>query len=96
MKATDNQKQEIIDAYKQGKRILDIEQEYGLSRAALYNILDKGGILPDRANRGEKLRGNTEALGQLYDILTRQEKYVEALEAILKEHNIDLPTEIET
>ena len=95
MKPTDEQKQEIIDAYKQGKRILDIEQEYGLNRAALYNILDKGGVLPDRANRGEKLRGNTEQLAALYDILTRQEKWVEALEAKLKEHNIDLPTEVE-
>ena len=95
MKTTDEQKQEIIEAYKQGKRILDIEQEYGLARAALYNILDKGGVLPDRANRGEKLRGNTEQLAALYDILTRQEKWVEALEAKLKEHNIDLPTEVE-
>ena len=96
MSTTSKQKQEIIDAYKQGKRILDIEQEHGLSRAALYNILDKGGILPDRANRGEKLRGNTEQLAALYDILTRQEKYVEALEAKLKEHGIDPPKEVET
>ena len=95
MKTTDKQKQEIIDAYKQGKRILDIEQEYGLARATLYHILNQGGVLPARANRGEKLRGNTEQLAALYDILTRQEKWVEALEAKLKEHGIDPPEGVE-
>ena len=96
MSTTSKQKQEIIDAYKQGKRILDIEQEHGLSRAALYNILDKGGILPARANRGEKLRGNTEQLAALYDILNRQETWCQMLETKLKEHGIDLPEKIET
>jgi transposase-like protein len=96
MTITDKQKQEIIDAYKQGKRILDIEQEYGLARAALYNILHQGGALPNRANRGEKLRGNTEQLAALYDILNRQEKWCQMLEAKLKEHGIDLPEKVET
>ena len=96
MKPTDKQKQEIIDAYKQGKRILDIEDAYGLNRAALYNILHQGGALPNRANLGEKLRGNTEQLAALYDILNRQEKWCQMLEAKLEEHNIDLPEKTET
>ena len=96
MAINDKQKQEIIDAYKQGKRILDIEDAHGLSRAALYNILHQGGALPNRSNRGEKLRGNTEQLAALYDILHRQEKWCQMLEAKLKEHGIDLPEKVET
>ena len=96
MTITDQQKQEIIDAYRQGKRILDIEDTYGLNRAALYNVLHQGGALPNRSNRGEKLRGNTEQLAALYDILNRQETWCKMLETKLKEHGIDLPEKIDT
>ena len=91
MSITNEQKQQIIEDYKNGKRILDIEDEHGLNRAALYNILHQGGVLPARSNRGEKLRGNTEQLAALYDILNRQEQWCQMLEAKLKEHGIDLP-----
>ena len=90
------QKEQIIAAYKKGLRILDIEEQFDINRPTLYHILNQGGVLPARSNRGEKLRGNTEQLAALYDILTRQEKYVEALEAKLKEHGIDPPKEVET
>jgi len=92
---TKEQKEQIIAAYKKGLRILDIEEQFDINRPTLYHILNQGGVLPARANRGEKLRGNTEQLAALYDILTRQEQYVEALEAKLKEHGIDPPGGVE-
>jgi hypothetical protein len=75
----------IIADYQAGKRVLDIEQEHGVSRATLYWVLDEAGVLPDRLNRGERLRGNTEDLRMLYELISAQEKHVELLEALLVE-----------
>ena len=83
----------IVDAYKKGDRILDIEERFEVNRSTLYYVLDQAGVLPDRANRGEKLKGNTEALASLYEILSAQERYVKQLEGILEANGIEIPEE---
>lgn len=75
----------IVADYKRGRRVLDIEQEYGIPRATLYWVLDKEGVLPSRLNRGEKLRGNTEDLAGLYELIEQQEGLVANLVALLEE-----------
>ena len=85
----------IVNAYQKGKRIIDIEQEFDVRRSTLYYVLDQAVILPARSNRGEKLRGNTEALAALYEILSAQEQYVKQLENLLTEANITIPDHIE-
>lgn len=84
----------IVAAYREGARILDIEQRFEVNRSTLYYVLDQAGVLPDRANRGEKLKGNTEALASLYEILSAQEQYVEQLEKILEANGIEIPEKL--
>ena len=86
--------QKIVEAYERGARILEIEEEFDVARAALYNVLDKAGVLPNRANRGEKLKGNTEALASLYEIIDSKKRYVKQLEGLLETHGIEIPEEI--
>ena len=81
----------IVASYKMGSRILDIEEEFDVKRSTLYYVLDQAGVLPARANRGEKLKGNTEALASLYEILSVQERYVKQLEGILEANGIEIP-----
>ena len=91
---TDETRQAIVADYQAGKRVLDIEQEHNVSRPTLYRVLDQAGVLPERINRGEKLRGNTEDLRMLYELIQAQEEYVEKLEALLAEAGIPLPTDL--
>jgi transposase-like protein len=84
-------REQIVADYKAGKRVQDIENEHGLKRATLYYILDQAGILPDRANRGEKLKGNTEQLAALFELLSAQETYVASLEKLLNDNGITIP-----
>jgi transposase len=85
----------IVAAYKGGHRIHDIEEEFDVKRSTLYYVLDQAGVLPARANRGEKLKGNTEALASLFEILSVQERYVKSLEALLEANGIEIPDELE-
>jgi glycyl-tRNA synthetase beta subunit len=77
-------RQAIVEDYQSGKRVLDIEQEHGVSRATLYWVLDQAGVVASRSKRGERLRGNTEQLAMLYDVITRQENYIDELEALVR------------
>ena len=92
MLPTQETRDKIINDYKKGRRVQDIEDENEITRATLYYILDQGGVLPDRANRGEKLRGNTEQLGALFELLEAQESYVAALEKLLAQNGIEIPS----
>ena len=81
----------IVAAYREGARILDIEQRFEVNRSTLYYVLDQAGVLPDRANRGEKLKGNTEQLAALFELLSAQETYVASLEKLLNDNGITIP-----
>lgn len=70
----------VLADYKKGKRVLDIEEEHGISRATLYWILDQAGVMPDRAKRGERYRGTTEDVAVLYQLIETQAKAIERLE----------------
>ena len=85
----------IVCAYQKGHRIHDIEEEFDVKRSTLYYVLDQAGVLPARANRGEKLKGNTEALASLFEILSVQERYVKQLEGLLEANGIEIPDELE-
>lgn len=78
-------RQGVVDDYKSGKRILDIEEHYGIPRATLYWILDQEGVLPERSKRGERFKGTTEDLTQLFQLVQAQEAYVQQLEELLRE-----------
>jgi len=84
----------IVAAYQKGQRIHDIEEEFDVKRSTLYYVLDQAGVLPARANRGEKLKGNTEALAAIYELLASQEKYVKALEALLDANGVEIPEQL--
>jgi transposase-like protein len=84
----------IVADYNAGKRVLDIEEEHGVNRPTLYWVLDQAGVLPGRTNRGERLRGNTEDLRLLYELIQAQEDYVEKLEALLVAAGIPLPDDL--
>ena len=91
MQFSDEQKIRIVGAYKNGEKIHNIKEEFGVEQSALYRILGQAGVLPDRANRSEKPNGSTEALASLYEILTSREQYVKQLEALLEVRGVPLP-----
>lgn len=83
----------VVEDYKAGKRVLDIEQEHGVSRATLYWILDEAGVLPSRIKRGERLRGTTEELAGLYEVIKAQEQWIETLEHACDAYSEYVPAE---
>lgn len=84
----------IVADYQAGKRVLDIEQTYGVSRPTLYRVLDQAGVLPERVNRGERLRGNTEDLRMLYELIREQEEHILYLEGVNDLYSPYVPEEV--
>lgn len=72
-------------------RILDIEDQFTVSRSTLYSVLESAGVFQPRANRRDEPKGNTEALAALYEIVGVQEKWVTQLETLIVEHGIAIP-----
>ncbi len=82
----------IVEAYKRGDRILDIEEEFGVSRSSIYYVLSKSEIAPARAKTHRRLRGDNRDLVNLYLIIQAQEERIAVLEALLDENGIKVPS----
>ena len=91
MQVDDAKRASIIEAYRKGIRILDIEDQFMVSRSTLYSVLESAGVFQPRANRRDEPKGNTEALAALYEIVGVQEKWVTQLETLIVEHGIAIP-----
>jgi len=95
MQVDDAKRARIIEAYRKGLRILDIEDQFAVSRSTLYSVLDSAGVFQPRANRREEPKDNTAALAALYEIVGMQEKWVTQLETLLSDHGIAIPENLD-
>ncbi len=76
---SDDVKRAVVEAYKRGDKIRDIEEAHGIARATVYWILEQGGVTPNRLQRGRRLVGDDQQLAQLYLLIEAQEKRIKEL-----------------
>ena len=88
----DDVREEIVKWYLDGRKLREIEAHFDVPRATIYWILERDGHAPNRTQRGRRMVGGDQALAQLYQVIGRQEAYIQQLEDLLEEHDIDLPS----
>jgi transposase len=79
---TDDQKLGIVEAYKRGDKIRDIERKFGVARATVYWTLEQAAVTPDRIQRGRRLVGDDQQLAQLYMLVESQHERLAELTEI--------------
>lgn len=74
----------IVQAYKNGTKLRDIEQQFGVARATVYWVLQRNKVTPNRVKPGARLAGDSATLSHLYGMIEAQDMYIKALEAELR------------
>ena len=67
----------IIAAYRQGRKVADIEAEFEVGRSTLYAILKRNGELPSRTYDHVKALGKDAALAGLYELIRHQDRIIQ-------------------
>ena len=67
----------IVAAYREGKKVTSIEQEFGIDRRTLYHVLKRSGLTPNRRPHERDSRDATVA--GLYELIRHQDRRIEEL-----------------
>jgi hypothetical protein len=79
---TTDEIQAIVDQYRKGVKLLDIEREFGITRAHVYYVLDRQGVAPNRL-KSRTLDEQEQLIKRLFEIIESQEAEIARLKALL-------------
>ena len=74
----------VVKDYQAGVKLRDIIERHGVSRSAVYWILERASVTPDRVKRGVRLTGDSQEVAQLYELIQAQHARILELEAELR------------
>lgn len=77
--------------YKDGMKIVDIEETVGLARSTIYWLLDREGSTSRRTKKKVRLTADEQTVAHLYDLILEQEEMIQAQEAEIKSLRKRLP-----
>ena len=66
----------IVAAYLAGRKVVDIEEEFGVGRSSIYHFLHRSGILPARTQRRVMADSKDAALAGLYGLIEHQDRRI--------------------
>ena len=73
----------MVNAYLAGRKITDIEKEFGVGRSTIYHVLRRSGRLPSRTQNNLTAESKDLALAGLHELIDHQDHRIVELEAII-------------
>ena len=75
----------IVAAYLAGRKVTDIETEFGVGRSSIYHFLRRSGVVPQRTQRKVLAESKDAALAGLYGLIEHQDRRIAEQEAEIAE-----------
>lgn len=71
----------MVAAYREGDKVTDIEQRFGVGRSTLYHVLRRSGVTPARSHRQVTAASGDARLAGLAELILHQDKLILELQA---------------
>lgn len=81
---------EIVKAYLAGKKITEMEAQFGVQRSTIYHILRRQGQLPKRRTGRMQAETVDAVMAGLYEMIEHQDKLIGELRVLLAKQEREL------
>jgi len=78
---TTERERAMINAYRAGVKVTEIEQRFGVGRSTLYHILRREGVTPQRSRRQVDAASGDARLAGLAELIAHQDALIAELQA---------------
>lgn len=82
-----SREQAVVAAYQAGKKITQIEAEFGVGRSTLYHILRRSGVMPARSRKQLDAATRDSALAGLHELIMHQDRLLAERDATIAERD---------
>jgi len=74
----------IIAAYRDGRKVTEIQETFQVGRTTLYHILKRNDVVPSRTRRQLDAASRDEALAGLHELIRHQDQLIAEQQATIK------------
>jgi len=85
--------QAVIDDYEAGRKLRDIEEKYGITRAIIYRMLRNANVAPTRVKQRSRdnIGDNEQTTTMLFRLTEQQDKRIRELENFIEQLGHEIP-----
>jgi hypothetical protein len=86
-------RKKIVADYQAGRKLRQIEEDYGTGRAVVYRILKNADVAPSRVKQVSRDNaGDQEATTtMLFKLVEQQDRRIQQLEKFCADHKLEIP-----